>query len=191
MATTVTVGGNYAGELAAGYIADAVLGGRTLQNETVTIHENIAGKLNLRNMDVTPTITGATCDFTADGSIVLNDIVIDPVELQINDQICKLDFIKQWESLQMRGERLGMELPADFNEFLIMRYSKEVAKLMEVKIWQGTAGAGSFDGLYTRAAASGSAIPVTSTTITAANVIGELAKMVDAMNDDVYDKHGS
>jgi len=65
----------------------------------------------------------------------------------------------------------------------------KVAQKTEENIWQGvTANAGEFDGFTTLLAADADVIDVTGTTVTAANVITELGKVVDAIPSAVYGK---
>ena len=69
-----------------------------------------------------------------------------------------------------------------------LRVAAEVANATETSIWSGSAGEGSFDGLVTLAAADTDVVDVTGITITAGNVIDELAKVVDAIPSGVYGK---
>jgi hypothetical protein len=80
-------------------------------------------------------------------------------------------------------------LPPKFADFLIGHVAAKVAEQTEQNIWQGTdATAGEFDGLSTLLAADGTVVDVTGTTVTSANVIAELGKIVDAIPSAVYGK---
>jgi len=80
------------------------------------------------------------------------------------------------------------QLPPLFSDYVIARVAAEVANATETSIWSGSAGEGSFDGLVTLAAADTDVVDVVGTTITAGNVIDELAKVVDAIPSGVYGK---
>jgi len=78
-------------------------------------------------------------------------------------------------------------LPASFADFLISRAQEKVAQKIEQNIWGGAdANEGEFDGLVALATADATVVDVVGTTITAANVIDELGKVVDAIPAALY-----
>ena len=178
--------GNFAGEKASGYLYPAILAANTIGSGIVTTHENVKYKLNVRNLATTGFLANATCDFTSTGEVALSDVVLEPKELQVNIELCKANLRTQWESLEMRGAITGQEIPASFQEFFIQKNLELIAKDFEVAIWQGTTGAGSFEGLQAKLAANGDVIPVSGTTLTAANIIAELGKVYAAIPDEVF-----
>ena len=183
--------GNYAGEKAAGYIAPAVLSANTLAQNVVTIHENIAYRLNVRRMTTTGFLQEDACGFNDSGTVNLADVVLQPTELAVNLELCKKDFDNQWESLERRGSWLGQEVPQDFQTFLVDRLNALTAKDIETKIWQGSANTGGdFIGLFSRLASDSDVVTVSGTTITAANVIAEIAKVVDDIPEAIYSERG-
>jgi hypothetical protein len=186
MATSTTLTGNFAGEKASGYLYPAILAANTIGSGIVTTHENIKYKLNVRNLATTGFLANATCDFTDTGNVALSDVVLEPKELQVNIELCKKDFRTQWEAMEMRGAITGQELPASFQEFFIQKNLELIAKDFEVAIWQGTNIGGSFEGLQAKLAANGAVVDVVGTTLSAANILAELAKVYDAIPDEVY-----
>jgi hypothetical protein len=180
--------GNFAGEKASGYLYPAILAANTIGSGIVTTHENIKYKLNVRNLATTGFLANATCDFTSTGEVALSDVVLEPKELQVNIELCKANFRTQWESLEMRGAITGQEIPASFQEFFIQKNLELIAKDFEVAVWQGTTGAGSFEGLEAKLAANGAVIDVNNsgTPLSAANILAELAKVYDAIPNEVY-----
>ena len=80
-------------------------------------------------------------------------------------------------------------LPANFTDFLIAHVAEKVAQKIEQNIWAGVnASAGEFDGFTTLFAADADVVDVTATTVTAANVVTELGKLVDAIPSTLYGK---
>jgi hypothetical protein len=80
-------------------------------------------------------------------------------------------------------------LPKNFQDFLLAHVIAKVAEKTENTIWQGAnATAGEFDGFTVLAAADADVVDVTGTTVTAANVIAELGKIVDAIPSTIYGK---
>ena len=180
--------GNFAGEKASGYLYPAILAANTIGSGIVTTHENIKYKLNVRNLATTGFLANATCDFTSTGEVALSDVVLEPKELQVNIELCKANFRTQWESLEMRGAITGQEIPASFQEFFIQKNLELIAKDFEVAVWQGTTGGGSFEGLEAKLAANADVIDVnnSATPLSAANILAELAKVYDAIPNEVY-----
>ena len=188
MATGQSLTGNFAGEKASGYLYPAILAANTIGSGIVTTHENVKYKLNVRNLSTTGFLANATCDFRSTGEVALSDVVLEPKELQVNIELCKGNLRTQWESLEMRGAITGQEIPASFQEFFIQKNLELIAKDFEVAVWQGTTGAGSFEGLEAKLAANTDVIDVNNsgTPLSATNIIEELDKVVAAIPNEVY-----
>ena len=190
MADSIT--GNFAGEKAAGYIYPALLSGKTLGEGNVTIHENVAYKLNVRNIAGTAAnFQAAGCDFNDSGDVTINDTVLTPVDLMINRTLCKQDFRSQWESLEMRGRMLGQELPTSLLDFFIEKNISLISAQIETLLWTGANDAtGNFTGLETRLAADGTVndVAIGAVVIGADTIIAQLGRVRDAIPNSVYGK---
>ena len=80
-------------------------------------------------------------------------------------------------------------LPPSFADFLVAHVAGLVAEKTENTIWKGVTGnAGEFDGLVTKMTADATVLDVVGTAITAANVITEMGKAVDAIPSALYGK---
>tara|TARA_R110000868_G_scaffold332457_1_gene593498 strand:+ start:213 stop:1184 length:972 start_codon:yes stop_codon:yes gene_type:complete len=196
LATNVTVNSTYAGEFAGEYIAAALLSASTIDDGGLTVKANIAFKEIIKKLVTTSLVTAAGCDFVPTSDITLTERVLTPTELQVNLQLCKYDFVEDWEAQQM-GFGLGQSLPPKFSDFLIAHVAAEVAQNTEFNIWQGdTAGAThtSFDGFEKLIAAAATAgdIPaaqqVTGVALTSLNIIDEMSKVIDAIPAALYGK---
>ena len=115
--------------------------------------------------------------------------IIEPEEFQVNYDICKKDLVNSWEAEQM-GFSAFDNLAPSLSDFVIGYTAAKVAAQVENTIWSGQNGtAGEFDGFYYLATAGGSGcVSVTGTAVTAANVIDEMGKVVDAIPQAVYGK---
>ena len=196
LATAVNITTTYAGEFAGEYIAAALLSASTIDDGGLTVKANIAYKEVIKKLATGALVSPAGCDFVPNSSVTLTERIIQPVELQVNLQLCKYDFVNDWEAQQM-GYGLGQSLPPKFSDFMIAHVAAEVAQNTEFCIWQGDTAAGtnnSFDGFEKLIAAAVTAgdIPagqqVAAGAITAANVIDELSKVVDAIPSSLYGK---
>jgi len=190
MADSIT--GNFAGEKAAGYIYPALLSGKTLGEGNVTIHENVAYKLNVRNIEGTAAnFQAAGCDFNDSGDVTISDVVLTPVDLMINRTLCKQDFRSQWESLEMRGRMLGQELPTSLLDFFIEKNVSLISAQIETLLWTGANDAtGNFTGLEARLAADGTVndVAIGAVVIGADTIIAQLGRVRDAIPNTVYGK---
>jgi len=187
-ATTTSITSTYAGQFAGKYIAAALLSAETLDKQYISIMPNVKYKEVVKKFATNDIVKNATCDFDATSTVTLTERIIQPEEFQVNLQLCKKDFRSDWEAVQM-GISVYDQLPPAFSDFLIAQVAAKVAQKTEQTIWAGVnATAGEFDGFLTLMAADADVIDVVGTTITAANVITELGKVVDAIPTALYGK---
>jgi hypothetical protein len=192
MPTTVNVSTSYAGEFAGKYIAAALLSAPTLDKNGVTIIPNVKYKQVVKKVTSDANlIKDASCDFTPTGTVSLTERILQPKELQVNLNLCKTSFESDWDAISMGYSAFDV-LPKTFADFLIAHVSEKVAAATETSIWQGVgATAGQFAGfgsIVSTDALLPAAQEVAGTTVTAANVITELGKIVDAIPQTVYGK---
>ena len=196
LATAVNITTTYAGEFAGEYIAAALLSASTIDDGGLTVKANIAYKEVIKKLATNALVTAAGCDFDPTSTVTLTERIIQPVELQVNLQLCKYDFVNDWEAQSM-GYGVGQTLPPKFSDFMIAHVAAEVAQNTEFCIWRGDTTAGtnnSFDGFekLIAAAVTATEIPaaqiVTGTTLSATNIIAELSKVVDAIPSSLYGK---
>jgi hypothetical protein len=190
MATTTSITTTYAGQFSGKYIAAALLSAPTLDKEYITIKPNIKYKEVVKTLSQTNIIVDASCDFTATGSVSLNERILQPDEFQVNTQLCKEDFRSDWEAIEM-GVSVYDNLPASFTDFLIANTAGQVAQQIELNIWSGSAAInGQFAGLVnqlSQSAASANFVTA-SAQVTSSNVIAELTKLVNVIPNTVYGK---
>ena len=175
MATTTSLTSTYAGREAAGYIRAAFLSNESLA--AVTFKENIEYKQVVRKLVDNVTFKNATCDFDPQGTVTLTERILTLEKFQVHRQLCKKDFLIDWEA---REEQNG-NLHASLTDALIANILAGVAANNERLIWQGVnATAGEYDGFETLFNAGGSGVLVVSSpvAIDATNVIEEMGRLV-------------
>ena len=189
MATTTSITTTYAGEFAGEYIAAALLEGSTIANGGITVKPNVKLKEVIKKVATDDIVKDATCDFDPTSTVTLTERILQPEEQQVNLQLCKKDFIQDWEAISM-GYSAHSDMPSKFSDFLIAHVAAKVAQRTEQSIWAGdTDNNGQFDGLSTilsEDAALPAANEVAGTSVTAGNVITELGKIVDAVPSTLY-----
>ena len=125
MATTNSLTTTYAGEFAGEYISAALLNGNTLAQGGVTIKPNIAFKETIKKMATDDILKDSTCDFDPRSTVTLTERILQPEEFQVNLQLCKKDFISDFEAAQM-GLSAYKNLPPKFSDFLIGHGAEKV-----------------------------------------------------------------
>jgi hypothetical protein len=174
MPTTTSLTTTFAGREAAGYIRAAFLSNESLA--AVTFKENIEYKQVVRKLVDNVTFANATCDFTPTGTVTLTERILTLEKFQVHRQLCKKDFLSDWEA---KSEQDGF-LHASLTDALIANVLAGVAANNERLIWQGVnATAGEYAGFETLFLADAAVLDVSSPeAITSANVIEEMARLV-------------
>jgi len=187
MATTTSITTTYAGQFAGKYISAALLSATTIENGGIEVKPNVKYKEVIKKLATNDLVKNATCDFDATSTVTLTERILQPEEFQINLSLCKKDFRSDWEAIQM-GYSAFDTLPPSFQDFLLAHVAAKAAQNNEVSIWRGVnATAGQFDGLVTLATADSTVIDVVgAASVTAANVIEEMGKVVDAIPSALY-----
>lgn len=186
MATTTSITTTYAGEFAGKYISAALLSGSTLSKDLITIKPNVKFKEVMKKVASDDIVKDGTCDFTATSTLTLTERILQPEEFQVNLQLCKKDFVSDWEAISM-GYSAYSDLPASFSDFLLAHVSSKVAQRIETNIWAGTnATAGQFDGFETTLGADADVNDVAAATVTSSNVIAQIGAVIDAIPSAVY-----
>jgi len=189
MATTTSITTTYAGEFAGQYIAAALLEGSTIASGGITVKPNVKLKEVIKKVSSDGIVKDATCDFDATSTLTLTEKILAPEEQQVNLQLCKKDFVSDWEAVQM-GFSAYESLPPSFSDFLIGHVAAKVAQKTEQNIWDGnTSNNGQFDGL-TKLVSLDASLPsaqeVAGTTVDSSNVIAQIGSIVDAIPSSLY-----
>jgi len=186
MATTNSLTTTYSGEFAGEYISASLLSANTIENGGITIKPNVKFKEVIKKVSTDDIVKDASCDFDPTSTITLEERILQPEYQQVNLQLCKKDFINDWEATKM-GFSAHHDLPPSFADLLIAHVAAKVAQKNEQNIWRGaTANNGEFDGLTTLMAADSDVVDVANDTVTSSNVIDELGQIVDAIPSSLY-----
>ena len=188
MATTVSVTSSYSGEFKKDIISAAVLSASTLDQGLVEVKPNVKGKRVVKNLALGSLLSTATCDFTDNSSVTLTERILEVKQLQVNLTICKAEFQDDWLAIE-QGDSAHTNMPKTFVDYLLADVAANVASELETLIWQAdSTGGDDFDGFLKLMADDASVLDVTSTAITAENVVIELGKIVDAIPTQILSK---
>lgn len=182
MATTVAVTSNYAGKEAGAIIGKTFKEADTLRLGLVTIAPNVGFKLNMRRVRYTDGTTGYSCGFDPQGTITLNERVLEPVKLKNDLQICKEDFRATWSQETMGASASNPNAPADIMEAIQVEVLGQTAEDVDSKIWNGdSANPDEWDGFLKLFLADASVIDVDIDAVTEANVVAQLKLALGAI----------
>jgi hypothetical protein len=176
MATTLSpnpINSTYAGAVAGGYIRAAFLSNESLA--AVTFKENIEYKQVVRKLVDNVTFEAPTCDFNPSGTVALSERILTLQKFQVQRNLCKNDFLKDWET---SSEQNG-QLHASLTDAIIANVLAGVAARNEVLIWSGVSSTTQYDGFETLFLADATVLDVaTPVAIDTTNVIEEMGRLV-------------
>ena len=193
LGTTTSITTSYSGDFANQYIAASLLSASTINDGGITVKPNINYKEVLKKVDTGSLVSDASCDFNPNSSITLTERILEPSNLQVNLQVCKSDFLSDWEAQSM-GFSGFKNLPPNFSDFILAHVAAEIAQKTEQTIWRGTAGvAGEYAGLVTLSAAdadipAGQKLAAVGGGVDAANVIAQMGRVIDVIPSALYGK---
>jgi hypothetical protein len=191
MPTVNNITTTYAGEARDKFISAALLSSTTIEGGGVEVRTQVKFKEVVRRLEIDGIVKNATCDFDPTSTLTMTERILQPEEFQVNLILCKKDYRSGWDSMSM-GASAHDSMPPSFADYLVAYVAAKVAQKNEQNIWRGVnANVGEFDGFVTKLttdAALPAANEVTGIAITAANVIAELGKIVDAIPATLYGK---
>ena len=180
----IAVTSSYAGKSAGMYIAAALKEAKSL--DYLTQMNNVRFKSAIQTMANTGFVRNATCDFTENGTLTMNEKVIEVKPLQINIDLCKKSLVSSWESAEMTGAYGNP--PASFEDYVISYMGSIIADATETGIWQDDNGNGELTTSFLQAA--GLLLPGTDATVvqsaasaaySATNIIANLQTLTSDM----------
>lgn len=129
----------FAGELAKGYMALALVEADSVKRGLLTVIPNIKKRKILRGVDDSVEFQEPSCAFVGQsGSITLDETYLDPVKYEVMKEYCWADLISTWESEQMTAGSLhDCHQPVELATFLRNYMLKKVAKANEELYWLG------------------------------------------------------
>ena len=193
LATTENVTTTYAGQDAGRYVSAAILANASLNNGSISVLPNVKYQANLTKIELDDIISNDSCDFVDSGTITYTNPVLTLERFKVNLKVCKDNYRNTWEAEQM-GFSAHDELSSNFADFIIDSVAAKVGQKNETNIWQGVnANSGEFDGfevLMTNQASQPTGYEIAGSTVTAANVVAEIQKVVDAASAALYGSDG-
>ena len=127
--STTSITTTYAGEFAGKYVSAALLSGNTLANNLITVKPNVKYKEVMKKVASTSIVKNGACDFSGQADVLtLTERILQPEEFQVNLELCKKDYVQDWEAISMGYSTIGETLPPSFSDFLLGHVSAKVAQ---------------------------------------------------------------
>lgn len=173
MATVTSLTTTYAGEVAGGYILEAMKEMASLNH--LTVRDNIPGKQVVRKLVNSISFAAQSCEASPTGSFSLTERILTLEWFQVHEKLCKTDFNFDWNNRNAPG------LPDGLSEAVIANMLAGIAQKEENNIWSGVnANTGEHDGFKTLLLADSDVIDVsTPTTLSSSNIVAELKELID------------
>lgn len=154
---------------------------------------NVKSKIKLAYSDLGNILQADDCSFSATGEGTLNQKTMEVCDLKVNLEYCATTFEANYLSAQLRaGSNNEEAVPASYAQFVVDYVAEKVASDLEITMFKGDTGTSSYplnlcDGLIKQLLADSDVIDVTATasTITQANVVGELNRLLEAVPSQV------
>lgn len=177
----------------------------TLANDYIRVIPNVTKDVKIHKLvmanNTVSQVDNRDCAWSPTQRITLNEATFQVKNFKINEEQCMEELDSIWSEMQYR--QIGAtkdEWPAstDGNESLesavMFHLQNSLSQDIERIIWGGSGNtvAGVQDGIVDKALASSTSIKITGQTIDAANVLGEIQKVYDAipnvvLNDGEFD----
>lgn len=182
----ITDNTTYTGKDALDFYSTALLSFPTAEN--LTLVPNVKSKIKLPSFDLGNILQSDDCSFSGTGEGTLAQKAFEVCDIKINLEYCVTTFEQNFMNEIMRpGSNNGEVMPQVFERYIISEVMKKTANDLEILAWRGDTGTATYplalcDGLEKKLLADSAVVDVAATaSITAANVIGELTKVYNAV----------
>jgi hypothetical protein len=165
-------------------LSQMIMGGKMLQGNYVgNVFTGIKETLNITyGSSSAGLIQNYSCAFNDGASLTFTDKVLAPVSFSVMEEACIDSLEQMWQASLMLAGMNNSELVPTLGDFIAQHVAKKASAQIDTQIFVGT-GTTQVNGFYTRAKADGSAVKVTSTTLTSANVVAAITAVYDALTD--------
>lgn len=206
MATTLTTSGlSYDVKHNPEIFGNLLEGAHTLKNGNISVLPNVKSN-QIKLNKFTTTKSGLVqeddrdCAWEPNGAITLAEKTVSLVNLKVQMEICLDELDKLYSQEQYKAVRRG-EMAPDFETFVLKYVQNAIDLDNESFIWTASVSSGApLDGIITQAVADAatnsgagteftSANTVTGTTLSSANILGEIVKVYNKIPQAVLDAH--
>lgn len=158
-----------------------------LAKNELTLVPNVKSKIKLAYSDLGNILQAEDCSFSSTGEGSLNQKTMEVCDLKVNLEYCATTFEANYLSAQLRAGSNNEEvMPTSYADFVVNYVAEKVSSDLEKVMFQGNTATASYpyslcDGLIKQLQADGDVVDVSATasSITAANVVDELNRLLE------------
>lgn len=188
MATTVNVSSQFNGSLAGEIFIQVFKKADTINKGCITVLPNVIGTGYLPKISHSQALAEYSCGFTPSGTVTYTDKSVATKKYEIKDELCKDDFHATFQAQAAGLFGASSEIPATIADAILLAMVNNAGALIDTQIWQGNNGTAQFNGLLVQFVADADVVDVGGTASTVANVQTELAKVYNAIPEEVINE---
>ena len=155
---------------------------------------NVKSKIKVPKYDAGNVLQTGSCSPSASGEGTLDEKEMEVCDFDIYMELCLKTFEQNFLSEKLpAGANIEQVAPKEFTDYMINQVLTKAAANLETIAWQGDSATASYpiglcDGLRKKLLADGTVVDVTATasTISAANVVGEVDKVYTSIPSTLY-----
>lgn len=172
--------------------SDCIFGAPTLEKGGVKFLTTVKKSVKIPIMNMSSVLQSDACVWNPQGDLTLTDKEVTVCKMRFNVEFCIQDLETSYSSEQMQAGAMNSDFPASPLDYVLSLITKTVRKDYELLLWQGDTTSlnptlALCDGILKIAAADPNIVTVAGTTLTAANIVAELTKVYDAIDDCIMD----
>jgi len=164
-----------------------------LAKNELTLVPNVKSKIKLAYSDLGNILQAEDCSFSSTGEGSLNQKTMEVCDLKVNLEYCATTFEANYLSAQLRAGSNNEEVvPTSYADFVVNYVAEKVSADLEKVMFQGNTATASYpyslcDGLIKQLTNDGDVVKpgATAGSITSANVVTELNRMLSAVAAEV------
>lgn len=168
-------------------LRDIVLGGEGgFTVEKLTKQLGVKTSERLHPMNVSTTLQEATgCGFSAVGSTVISERVIETAQAKVNDEWCEEDLLGKFAEYQIDIQAGKEKLP--FEAEIMGQIVRNINKEVERQIWVGNSDDDLIDGFVNQAIGADSASTITGATASGASAYEAILQTLSLIPEEILD----
>lgn len=182
MAQDTNVNSKYAGSLAGEIFVQAFKKSDTISKNAITILPNNIGTGYLPKLSYTADLQDYSCGFEPSGELEYADKEVAMKKFKIDHEFCKDEFHQTFQAQVQGLFSADNEIPNDIMDAILLAIVKNLGEKVDSFIWNSAT-----TGLLAKMDADVDIVDVTLSAVTPANVMDEIAKMYDAIPDEIID----
>lgn len=182
MATTQNINSAYVGGLAKEILVEAFKKSDTIEKNAITVLPNNIGTGYLPRLEYGADLQDYSCGFDPAGTVDYEDVSVTLKKFKIDHELCKDEFRQTFQAQAAGLFGANSDIPASIQDAILLAIINNLGAKVDDFIWNSTT-----TGLVDKIGADAASIGLTASTVTKSNVVDELAKVYDAVPEEIIE----